>query len=104
MGAKYSQYSPYAKTKQTWYLDYNLPKNIPPADSDIDYEIPNKYDEQPWRLAYELYGNERLYYIFSLLNPNLIEDPIYDFNAGKTIRIPSVQRVQSYLGSTRNVK
>lgn len=104
MSVKYSKFSPYSKVKQTWYLDYNLPKGIPPADSDVNYIIPNKYAEQPWRLAYELYGNERLYYIFSLLNPNELADPIYDFTAGKTIRIPSVQRMQSYMSGTRNVK
>ncbi|WEM33299.1 hypothetical protein EJP02_238 [Escherichia phage EJP2] len=103
MASKYSQYSPYSKVKQTWYLDYNLPRGLLPADSDVDYVIPSKYDCQPWRLAAELYGNERLLYIFSLLNPSL-EDPIYDFQAGKTIRIPTVQRVQSYLSGSRNVK
>lgn len=102
MASKYSEYSPYAKVKQTWYLDYNLPMNIPPADSDIDYVIPNQYDKQPWRLAHDLYGNERLLYIFALLNPDIIEDPLYDFTAGTTIRIPTVQRVQSYLSGTRH--
>lgn len=104
MAAKYSQYSPYAKVKQTWYLGYNLPLGIEPADSDVEYTIPNMYDEQPWRLSADLYGNERLYYIFALLNPNILADPIYDFSAGKTIRIPSVQRMQSYMSGTRNVK
>jgi hypothetical protein len=104
MSSKYSLYSPYAKVKQTWYLGYNLPNGIDKASTDIHYTIPNKYDEQPWRLAAELYGNERLYYIFALLNPNELADPIYDFTAGKTISIPSVQRMQSYLSSTRNVR
>ncbi len=100
----YSLYSPYAKTKQTWHLGYNLPASIIPADSDSEYEIPNIYHEQPWRLAKELYGNERLYYIFALLNSDLIEDPVYDFTAGKTIRIPTLQRVQQWLNGSRNVK
>ena len=104
MASKYSSYSPYAKTKQTWYLDYNLPLGLSPADSDIDYTIPNKYDEQPWRLAYELYGNERMYYFFALLNPNILHDPIYDFKAGTVIKIPTVQRVQIYLNGSRSVK
>lgn len=101
--ATYSQYSPYAKVKQTWYLAYNLPISIAPADTDTNYVIPTEYDEQPWRLSYELYGNERLYYIFSLINPNLLVDPIYDFKAGMTIRIPSLQRIQTYLSSSRKV-
>lgn len=101
MASKYSQYSPYAKVPQTWYLDYNLPQPIYPADSDRDYVIPAKYSERPDRLAKELYGNERLYFIFSLLNPDELTDPIYDFQAGLTIRIPSLQRVQQWLNGTR---
>lgn len=104
MASTYSQYSPYAKVRQTWYLAYNLPIGIVPADSDINYTIPTKYDEQPWRLSYELYGNERLCYVFALLNPNILVDPIYDFKAGTVIRIPSLQRIQTYLSSPRRVK
>lgn len=103
MAINYSQYSPYSKVKKTWYLGYNLPSGMTYADTDTTYVIPNKYDEQPWRLAYELYGNERLYYIFALLNSNLIQDPIYDFKAGTVIQIPTAQRVQTYLNSTRKV-
>jgi len=104
MAAQYSTYSPYSKVKQTWYLDYNLPKTIVPADSDTTYEIPPQYNEQPWRLAKDLYGNERLYYIFALLNPDVLVDPIYDFSTGTTISIPSLQRVQVWLNGSRNVK
>lgn len=101
MSIKYGQLSPYAKVKQTWYLDYNLPSPIYPADSDIDYVIPLKYNEQPWRLAKEIYGHERLYYIFALLNADLIQDPVYDFKAGVTIKLPSMTRVQDWLNNPR---
>lgn len=104
MASRYSQYSPYAKVKQTWYLGYNLPAGMAPADSDTLYEIPPVYNEQPWRLAYELYGEERMYYLFALLNPNELADPIYDFKTGVTIRVPSIQRVQNYMNSSRSVK
>lgn len=104
MGVQYSLYSPYAKVKQSWYLNYNLPQVIVPADSDREYVIPSQYDEQPWRLAKDLYGNERLYYIFSLLNSNILVDPIYDFKAGTVIMIPTLQRVQVWLNGSRNVK
>lgn len=103
MALEYSQYSPYAKATQTWYLGYNLPSVLSPADSDITYVIPSQYNEQPWRLAKELYGNERLYYIFSLLNPDILVDPIYDFTSGLTIVIPSLQRVQNWLNGPRTI-
>ncbi|EBS4516340.1 hypothetical protein DQT32_02785 [Salmonella enterica subsp. enterica serovar Braenderup] len=102
--SQYSQYSPYSKVKQTWYLDYNLPAGMAPADSDIEYIVPTQFNEQPWRVAKEFYGNERLYYIFSLLNPDILVDPIYDFTTGTVIRIPTLQRVQNWLNGTRSVK
>jgi len=93
-----SIYSPYYKVQlNTWYLDYYEPIELQPADSDTSYTIPIKYNEQPWRAAKDLYGNERLYYIFALLNPDLIQDPIYDFVSNLVIQVPSIDRVRTYL-------
>ena len=99
MSSNYSKYSPFYKVQQQgWYLDYNLPAAFPQATSDTDYTIPSKYNEQPWRLAKDLYGNERLYYIFALVNPNLLgNDPIYDFKTDLVIKIPTVDRVRKYI-------
>lgn len=102
--AQYSTFSPYSKVKQTWYLGYYSPRGLLPADSDTMYTIETKYNEQPWRLAKERFGNERLYYIFALLNPNIIEDPVYDFKAGVTIRIPTMKRIKEYLDSSRSTR
>ena len=99
----YSQYSPYTKVTQSYYLAYNLPAPIYPADSDVLYTIPILYDEQPWKVARNYYGNERLYYIFALVNFDTISDPVYDFKAGTEIRIPTLERVQAWLQSTRKV-
>lgn len=104
MASKYSNFSPYAKVRQTWYLDYNLPQPLFPADSDRIYTIEPKYNLRPDKLSKELFGNERLYYIFSDLNPDELEDPIYDFTAGTTIRIPTKDRVQKWLDGTRFTK
>lgn len=103
MASKYGQYSPYAKVGQSQYLGYNLPQPILASDLDMDYTIPPKYNERPDRLAKELYGNERLFYIFALVNPDLLEDPIYDFKSGVTIKIPTIQRVQGWLNGSRRV-
>lgn len=103
MSSQYSQYSPYSKVQQTWYLGYNLPAPLYPADSDVPYTIPNQYDEQPWRLARDLYSNERMYYIFAVLNPDILVDPVYDFKAGLVIQVPTLQRVQNWLNGSRTV-
>lgn len=104
MKVKFNEHSPYAKVKQTWYLDYNLPAPLFPADIDREFTIEPKYHEQPWKLAKDLYGEERLYYIFSLLNVDDLVDPVYDFKQGLTIKIPAIARVQNWLTGTRNVK
>lgn len=103
MSVNYSEFSPYKKTKQKWYLGYNLPKPMAKSSTDLQYTIPAKYHYQPWRLAKELYNNEGLYYIFALLNSNILVDPVYDFESGTVILIPTVARVQDYLKSKRKV-
>ena len=94
----YSRFSPWRNVKQTWYLGYHEPIPIAPADDDVLYTIPNEYNENPAALAKEVYGNERLLYIFALANVDTIMDPIYDFTAGKSIRVPSNSRIQRIIG------
>lgn len=102
--SNYNNNSPWCKVQQTWYLGYNLPAYMTSADSDSDYVIPTQYNEQPWMLAKELYGSEELYYIFALLNPDVLVDPVYDFSTGTVIKVPDINRVKLYLQSSRNIK
>lgn len=95
----YNRYSPYKNTNQSWYLDIYDPIKIPSSTTDEDYVIPQKYHQRPWMLAKEKYNNERLYFVFAILNMNIIKDPLYDFKAGTTIKIPTNERVQKILGS-----
>lgn len=91
--------SPYFKTSiVNDYLDIiNMP-NIPQSNNDEYYTIEGKYHRRPDLLANELYGSSRLWWVFIKRNMNLIEDPISDFKAGLTIRIPN----QSSLTGIRN--
>lgn len=98
MSSTYSRYSPYRNVKQTWYLDFYNPSPINPADDDEIFIITSVYHENPTKLAREKYGNERLWYIFTLANLDKILDPIYDFKSGLEIRVPSNNRVQKLLG------
>jgi hypothetical protein len=52
------------------------------------YVIENKYQHRPDVLAYDLYGNAKLWWIFAILNQDTLVDPIIDFEAGLTIEIP----------------
>ena len=98
MTIEYNRYSPYRKTKQTWYLDHYEPKPIRQADDDKYITLTAKYNEDPAKLAYEEYGNERLWYVFSLANMDILIDPIYDFTTGTTVRVPSKARIEKLIG------
>ena len=53
-----------------------------------EHTIESKHHKRPDLLAFELYGNQRLWWIFMHFNPNIIKDPITDFTSGKTILVP----------------
>ena len=47
-----------------------------------------KYEEKPDLLAYDLYGNAKLWWVFALFNQNKLADPIVDFKTGLKISVP----------------
>ncbi len=47
-----------------------------------------KYDEKPDLLAYDLYGNAKLWWVFALFNQDELVDPIVDFKTGLKISVP----------------
>ena len=51
--------------------------------------IQPKYNRRPDLLAFDLYGNARLWWVFVHYNRNIIKDPIMDFISGKTIEVPN---------------
>lgn len=73
----------------------NLPR-IEPNVKDEIYTIGHGYDERPDLLAHQIYGNSRLWWIFSLRNPDILKDPIRDFKAGKKIVLPPKSAVDAY--------
>ncbi len=75
------------------FLDYNTLPSIPQYDGDEEYIIDTAYNERPDLLAHVLYGNSRLWWVFALRNPDVIEDPVRDFKAGLTIKLPSKETV-----------
>lgn len=66
---------------------------VPPFQ--VDYtrttqmQLVQKYNRRPDRLAYDLYGDAQLWWIFALYNRNQILDPIHDFTTGLTIFVPN---------------
>ena len=84
----YTNTSPYYNTPQTsWYLSTWEGKKFPALDTDVPYTVEKKYEKRPDLLSYALYGTTRLWWVFSVRNPNAIKDPIYDMLEGKEIMI-----------------
>jgi len=99
MATSYNQTSPYANTDfYGFFLDIaNIPQ-IPIVASDVAYEIDAIYKHRPDLLAYDVYGDQNLWWVFAIRNPNVIQDPVYDFEPGVTIYIPQKQNLVAALG------
>jgi hypothetical protein len=96
---EYKRSSPYADTQQTtWYLSNYEPRIINRDGTDIRKILETKYENRPDLLSYDLYGTPNLWWIFMVLNPDSIKDPIYDFKAGLVIFVPTATRISNTLG------
>lgn len=99
MAARYNQSSPYKKTGlHRNALDVLKPRPITKEPDDIVFEINSIYALRPDKLAYDLYGDAGLWWVFAERNPNSIEDPIFDFQIGKQIYLPKKSTLSSDLG------
>lgn len=96
---KYKNSSPWSATKQNkLYLDLLTIRPVPAEGDDFQYVIENQYRHRPDLLAYDLYGDPKLWWVFVQRNMDVLHDPIYDFEPGTTIYIPKKSNLQQYLG------
>lgn len=77
------------------FLDVNKLPTLKSSTKDELYEIGHAFEERPDLLAFKLYSNANLWWVFSLRNPDVLKDPIRDFIPGKQIYLPSPESVQS---------
>lgn len=99
MATEYSRASPYYNTPKSGnFLDLWVPRNIPMRSTDTYYEIDSFYDLRPDMMAYDLYKNSGLWWVFAVRNPDVIKDPIFDFRTGTRIFVPDVATVTEALG------
>ena len=97
--AKYSNASPWATTPQNFlHLELLNIRPVPAENDDFRYVIENQYRHRPDLLAYDLYGNSKLWWVFVQRNMNVIKDPIYDFVPGTVIKIPKRSNLEKFLG------
>jgi len=90
MAAEYGKLSPYYGTEQFGtFLDIMKPRTVPKNKSDTLFRINAVYQYRPDLLANDLYGKSSLWWVFSMRNPNVLQDPIFDFVVGKVIYVPN---------------
>jgi len=96
----YSKTSPYYTTSQSnGYLDVINFVDIPSQTDDILFQITNNYQNRPDLLAYDLYGDVGLWWVFSVRNKSTIKDPIFDMTAGTKIYLPKLSTINAALGN-----
>lgn len=97
----YPQTSPYNQTPivNSAYLDVLSYRPIPKYITDALFIIPQVYEYRPDLLAYDLYNDSRLWWVFAQRNPNkLAYDPYFDFVTGLSIYIPKLSTLKQVLG------
>jgi hypothetical protein len=98
--AAYSSSSPYYETSTTqFYLDVMVDRPIPKETDDNLFEITQVYQYRPDLLAFDLYDDAELWWIFYQRNPNTLIAPPWDFAVGVEIYIPKITTIRSVLGS-----
>lgn len=97
--AVYKKTSPYFNTKQNnLYLELLSIRPVPAEADDFLYSIETQYKHRPDLLAYDLYGNSNLWWVFVQRNMEVLRDPIYDFEPGTSIYCPKKSNLEKYIG------
>ena len=97
----YPASSPYYDTNivEGKFLDFLEYRDIPMNPNDVYYEVPLVYQYRPDLLAYDLYGDPGLWWVFAARNPNKLgPDPYFNLVAGIGIYIPTAITLQTALG------
>jgi hypothetical protein len=98
--ASYNKTSPFYNTKQNnLYLELLTIRPVPAEADDFEYSIETQYKNRPDLLAYDLYGNANLWWVFVQRNMSVLKDPVYDFEPGTVIFCPKKSNLDKYIGS-----
>jgi hypothetical protein len=98
--AFYKNNSPWSKTAQVdGVLDIFKPRYITADADDQLYQVDPYYNLRPDLLAYDLYEDPKLWWVFAMRNPNIIRDPIFDLYTGQIIIVTSPAALKKILGT-----
>jgi hypothetical protein len=98
--AVYEGTSPWFNTsiKNNQYLDTLKIRPVPAESDDVLYTVEVQYTHRPDLLAFDLYGDKNLWWVFAQRNLEILKDPIFDLVAGKEIYIPKGEALTRVLG------
>ena len=97
--SQYDSTSPYYSTGYSqFFLDVMNNRPIPKAPDDQLFTINATYQYRPDLLAFDLYDNSTLWWVFYQRNPNTLQKPPLDFVAGTQIYLPKITTLRSALG------
>lgn len=97
----YGPASPYYSTNivENKFLDVMIARPIPQNPSDVYMVLTETYQYRPDLLAFDLYNDSRLWWVFAARNPNRLgPDPYFDFKAGVGIYVPTQTGLNTALG------
>jgi len=99
MSVRYSKSSPYYGTPN-WgqFLDTWVGKTIPSDVTDARYQIDSAYNFRPDLLAFDLYQDSNLWWVFAVRNPDILIDPLLNFRTGTIIYVPTKNTVKLAIG------
>ena len=97
--AQYDATSPYYETGYSqFFLETMVNRSIPKEDDDLTFTINTTYQYRPDLLAFDLYGNAGLWWVFYQRNPNTLQAPPLDFAVGTLIYLPKMTTLKTALG------
>ena len=97
--ASYDATSPYFATGYSqFFLDVMENRSIPKENDDRVMIINQTYQYRPDLLAYDLYDNSTLWWVFYQRNPNTLIAPPLDLRVGVQIYLPKITTLRRVLG------
>ena len=97
--ANYDSTSAYYLTPyRQFYLDVMTNRSFPRESDDQILVITQTYQYRPYMLAFDLYDNAGLWWVFYQRNPNTLTKPPLDFKVNVQIYIPKITTLRNALG------
>ena len=95
----YTNTSPWYNSQVTQnYLDVLTIRPVSAEPDDFLYTIESQSAHRPDLLAFDLYGESTLWWVFMQRNLDIIQDPIFDFLPGLQIYLPKNSSLTTVLG------